>query len=355
MNILPARIRRAWDVFVEYLVDLYHLLDDKDVFLWAQAIAFKVLVTLVPVVLLGTGILAMMLRQDAPLEAAFEALSRFIRDFLPPSQSEQVITFLQQFQAAGGTLTFIGVITLFLSAMTLFSTIRTVLSNVFQEEWHDHRSILQGYLFDMRMVVQVGVFFILSMAVSFGLQALNAAGVDFLQRIGLDYVWLRAGWRRLFNLIGIVLPFLLSVSMFFQLIYFTPRPRPPARSAWIGALVGAGLWEIVKVAFAIYVTKVGRIGGVGIAAGTFGLIIVLVFWAYYSGLVFIIGALVTLLHERRYRNRQQDPPPTCKELAPEPERSGVPPGDAASEEQPGEFIDGNDNRVEKERRSDAGS
>ncbi|QXD14516.1 YihY/virulence factor BrkB family protein [Rhodocaloribacter litoris] len=303
VRLTPAPVRY-------YLGGLYRLLDDKDVFLWAQAIAFKVLVTLVPLVLLGTGILALMLRQDAPLETAFEAISRLVRDFLPPPQSWQIITFLQQFLAVGGTLTFIGAVALFLSAMTLFSTVRTVLANVFREEWHDHRSILRGYLFDMRMVVQVGIFFILSLALTFGLQALNAAGADFLQQVGLDYVWLRTGWRRLFNALGLVLPFVLSTAVFFQLIYFNPKPHPPVRSALLGATVAALLWEVVKVAFAVYATKVGRFGGVGIAAGTFGLIIALVFWAYYSGLVFIIGALVTLLHEKRHRlgGRPEAPP-----------------------------------------------
>ena len=52
-----------------------------------------------------------------------------------------------------------------------------------------------------------------------------------------------------------------------------------------------------------HATKVGGFGGVGLAAGTFGLIIALVFWAYYSGIVLIVGALVTLLHEARYRLR----------------------------------------------------
>ncbi|WP_456429642.1 YihY/virulence factor BrkB family protein [Rhodocaloribacter sp.] len=298
------RWSRAKETLKYYLGGLFQLLHQKDIFLWAQAIAFKVLVTIVPMVILITGILGQILRG----ESAFAAVSRFIRDFLPPTQSRQVIAFLEQFQNASGTLTFIGATALFLSAMTLFSTLRAVLANVFKEEWHDQRSILRGYLFDMRMVVQVGLFFFLSMALTFALQALNASGIEFLQKIGLDYVWLRTGWRHVFQWTGLILPFLLSTAMFFQLIYFNPKPRPPRRSAFLGALVTAVLWEVAKVGFAVYVAKVGRFGGVGIAAGTFGFVIAMVFWAYYSGIVLILGALVTLLHETRYRARPMQRP-----------------------------------------------
>ena len=303
MQGVSRHLFRAKENLKYYFGGLFQLLQERDIFLWAQAIAFKVLVTIVPVVILVTGIVGQILRR----EDAFAVVSDFIRNFLPPTQSEQIIAFLEQFQSASGTLTLIGALALFFSAMTLFSTLRAVLSNVFQEEWHDHRSILRGYLFDMRMVVQVGLFFILSVALSFALQALNTAGIDFLRTIGLDYGWLRTGWRHVFQGGGLILPFLLSTAMFFQLIYFNPKPRPPRRSALIGALVTAVLWEIAKVGFAVYVSKVGRFGGVGIAAGTFGLIIALVFWAYYSGLVLIIGAFVTLLHESRYRAHPWQP------------------------------------------------
>ncbi len=283
-----------------YLRGIFHHLQEEDVFLWGQAIAFKVLVTMVPVFILGTGILGQVLRRERP----FETASQFIQDFMPFHESGQMIRFLEQFQRASGALTVIGAAALFLTTMTLFSTLRAVLANVFREEWHEHRSILGGYLFDMRMVVQVGLFLILTVGLSIFLRTLNVAGEDFIQHIGIDQVWLQTGWRRVFRSVGLVIPFLLSAAMFFQLIYFNPRPRPPWRSAVAGALVASRLWEIAKNAITIYAVSVGSFAGVGIAAGTFGLVIAFVFWTYYSGIVFIIGAFVTLLHETRCRDEQ---------------------------------------------------
>jgi len=293
-----------------YLGGLYRYLTDKDIFIWAQAIAFKVLITMVPLVILATGVLGQVLQREQP----FETVARVIRDFLPSYQSEELLNFLKQLQQASGTLTIIGIAGLLFSAMTLFTTLRAVISGIFKEEWHEHRSILGGYLFDLRMAGQVGLFFVLSVAISLSIQTLNASGIE---QIGLDYLWLQAGWRRTFKLLGLLLPFLLSTAMFAQLFYFIPVPRPPKRSVLIGAVVTAVLWEGAKYSFTLYATRIGgfdRYGGGfssdGIAAlsDSFGLIIALVFWAYYSGIVLNLGALIALLHEARHRVEQIDTP-----------------------------------------------
>ncbi len=55
-------VRRLWHTLAYYAGGLYREINRKDVFLWAQAIAFKVLITIVPVVILATGIFGQMLK-----------------------------------------------------------------------------------------------------------------------------------------------------------------------------------------------------------------------------------------------------------------------------------------------------
>lgn len=304
-------LRRVWRTLRYYLVGLYHLLDRKPVFLWAQAIAFKVLVTIVPVLVLATGVLGRILRQERP----FQTVARFIRDFLPPYQSDQLIQFLEQLQRASGTFTVIGILGLLYATMTLFTTLRGVLSQVFDEPWHQGRSILRGYLFDLRMMVQVGGLFLLTFGVSLTIQAINVAGLEWLQRLHLDYVWVQEGWRRILQVLGLLIPYLLSLAMFFQLYYFTPKPRPPVRGALLGAVVAALLWEAAKTAFAFYAARstfFERFANSGISAigHVFGLILAFGFWVYYSGVVFILGALLVLLYEKHQRDRKEMPATT---------------------------------------------
>lgn len=324
-----------------YMTGLWRAANDKPIFLWAQAIAFKVLITVVPVVFLSVAVLGQILRYPQP----FATVAGFIRDFLPGYRSEQLIAALDQLQGASGTLTIIGVGGVLFFTMTLFTTLRVVVSHVFQEEWHETRSVFGGYLFDLRMAGQVGLLFLLTISLTTGLQFLNNAGYETLtttlRSLNLDNVWFQEGYRGLIRLGFYVLPFLLSVAMFFQLFYFIPKPHPPKRSAAVGALATAFLWELAKLAFSLYATRVGRfeqyegagdatIGGIG---QTFGLILAFVFWVYYSGVVLCVGAIVALLNEKRHRmsrkrlltaEKRVDEPPSTPPTVPETQHEPPP-------------------------------
>jgi len=282
-----------------YVRGLAAELYERQVFLWAQAIAFKVLITIVPVIVLGTGLAASILKLERP----FATIENLIRDFLPAYQSDQIVVFLSQLQSASGTLTLIGVAGLGMTAITLFTTLRTVLGNVFQEEWHESRSFLGGYAFDLRMTIQVGAFFFSSTVISIARRTLDSDAIVWMQSIGLDAAWFEQGWHSALDTFGWFLPFLLSVAMFFQLIWLIPVPKPPKRSALAGAVFTALLWEIGKIGFTAYAAGYANFEQSALAAlgETFLFVIVIVFWAYFSGLILTMGAIVTLLHERKHR------------------------------------------------------
>lgn len=296
---LRATITRIIALPRYYLRGLVRELYSRPVFLWAQAIAFKALITVVPIVVLGTGLAASILRQDRP----FASVENLIRDFLPAYQSDQIVIFLSQLQSASGTLTLIGASALAITAVTLFTTLRTVLANVFQEEWHKHRGLLRGYVFDFRMTLQVGAFFIASTFITVARKTLDEDAVQWMQSIGIESDWFAQGWQSALDTFGLVLPFILSVAMFFQLIWLIPMPKPPKRSAFAGALFTATLWELGKSGFTAYAAQYANFEQSALAAlgDTFIFVIVIVFWAYFSGLLLTMGAIVTLLHERKHR------------------------------------------------------
>ena len=284
-----------------YVVGIIRYLSEKDVFLWGQAIAFKELITLVPLIILALGIFGQILRRAEP----FQAVAQIFLEFLPPTHSDQIIPLLESLQRSGHFFTFIGVAGLLYSAVSLFTTLRIVIGNVFKEEWHHHRTTLPGYLFDLRMTVQVGLLFMVTFGLSLLSQGINEGGLDVAQRLGLDYVWLREGWRRLFKTLGLLIPYLLSTAMFFHLLYFIPKPHPPKRSALIGAIITGLLWEVAKYGFAFYAAQIDPFEEFSALGDTFVLIIGFVFWAYYSAIVLIMGALIAVLHEKRHRIKHQ--------------------------------------------------
>lgn len=317
--LLPDSVRNRlsdfWTGMQYYGLGLYLELSSKDVFLWAQAIAFKVLVTIVPIVILATGVVGRILQG----KDAFTAVSRFIRELLPGSQSQRLIDFLTQLQDASATIVGIGGIGLFLSALSLFVTLRIAVSNAFEQTWHEQRSLLRGYLFDARMVVQVGILFIMTVGLSVFIPPF-VNDVLLGQLIGEEQ-WLRWIWERTVWLTGLLLPLLLTTAMFYQLYYLVPKPHPKRRNALVGAVLAAVLWETAKQAFTYYATYVGYGTGTEALGNTFGLIVAFVFWVYFSGIVLMLGGVVASLREHRHVTAgelpQVDLSPEISSLAPD--------------------------------------
>ena len=332
---LPASVRRRlsslWTDAKYYAAGLYLELSEKNVFLWAQAIAFKVLVTIVPIVILATGIIGRVLQG----EDAFAAVTRFIRELLPGSQSQQLIDFLTQLQDASATIVGVGGVGLFLSAMSLFTTLQIAVSNAFEQDWHQERSLLWGYLFDARMLVQVGILFLLTVGLSVSLPSF-VNEVIIGQSLAPEQ-WVQWLWRQAIWITGLLLPLLLTTAMFFQLYYLVPQPSPRKRSALAGALIAAVLWETAKQAFTFYATYVGYGTGTEALGSTFGLIVAFVFWVYFSGVVLMIGAVVASLREHRHVTAGELPgtePPSQLGLSSEED-----PGNENAEDEPGGAID----------------
>ncbi len=277
------------------------------VFLWAQAIAFKTLVTLLPLLALATGIFGLVLRQEDP----FTTVSGYLRAFLPEGQSDGLVELVLQLQEASGTITIVAGLFFAVTIVTMFSTLRYVVGAAMGESRHRMRTILGGYLFDIRMAAQVGTLFLLSFATTAAVRVLSARSGALAAQLGLDagvVAYLTGG---LLQIVTFLVPYVLTVGMLVQLYFFVPRPRPPFRSALAGAALAAILFEGAKNGFAYYATYVADFNryaaqseGLGGLGGVFGLILAFVFWVYLSGLILVAGGVVASLHEKRHRPRK---------------------------------------------------
>lgn len=333
MRRLTSVLLRVPRTLLRYAKGLIAEFQEKEVFLLAQAIAFKVLVTIVPILILVTAGVARLLAQEEP----FDRVASFLREFLPAYQSDQLILFMRQLQGAGDALLGIGVLGLFISAITLMTTMRLVIMFIFDQDWHSRRSLLFGYLMDARMVLQTGVFFVLSIGLTVLVSNLDGIGMDVLRTLGLEFDLLEIGWRRTIWLVGLSLPLVLSTLMFGQLYYFLPIPRPALKGVTVGALTAAILWEIAKAGFTLYASYVGQFerytnggGGLGSLGEAFGLVLFFVFWVYYSGVVFIVGAMIALEYEKQHYTKEGParPEDAADPAAPVPTDAGAPEAEA---------------------------
>ncbi|MDX1532098.1 MAG: YhjD/YihY/BrkB family envelope integrity protein, partial [Rhodothermales bacterium] len=221
---MPAALARLAHRLTEppryYLGGLWKRLFEMPVPVWCQALAFKALVTILPLILIATGVFGLVLRQENP----FETVANYLRTFLPTGQSEGLIRLLSELQSASGAITVFGVLFFLAAIITFFSALRYVVATAMGGNRETYRSILGGYAFDLRMVLQVGLLFLLSFGLTFFINSLSTTSTAFLADLGLDPELLKRGWRIVLRATTLLVPFAISLLMFTQLYYFIPRP-----------------------------------------------------------------------------------------------------------------------------------
>ena len=268
--------------------------EQDNIFFLAGAISFDVLVAFIPMVLAVVGIAGAVLQRRQEIQ---EMLLRYLEQTIPQAVNlpyERVITDLAQ-NSTGilsiGTLFFLWIST------RLVGTLRIVLREIF--DMSQGRGMVEGKLYDIRMVLTAGTLF----------------GVNFLLTIGLR---LGAGWAS--EATGIQtsdIPFLsqatavwppilafITLWVMFLLIY---RYLPPRRIRWNTAIIAATftaiMAEVLKYAFTFYVQNVAVFDEFWGNVATF---VILVLWIYYTSLVFILGgevAQVVSMHRTRKRQK----------------------------------------------------
>jgi membrane protein len=88
--------------------------------------------------------------------------------------------------------------------------------------------------------------------------------------------------------------------LFSFLYYFVPYQKVGKKVIVVSAFWAAVLWSIAAEAFGYYISNIASINRI---YGAYALAVVVIFWIYYSSLVFIVGAEIGQL----YRERHADP------------------------------------------------
>ncbi|MHA6253460.1 YihY/virulence factor BrkB family protein [Oceanobacillus sp. CAU 1775] len=84
------------------------------------------------------------------------------------------------------------------------------------------------------------------------------------------------------------------LTAFIMILYrIAPNKRLPLKHILPGALTASLLWQIISFGFSIYVSNFGNYSA---TYGSLGGIIVLMIWFFLTGLILLIGALITVLY-----------------------------------------------------------
>jgi membrane protein len=181
----------------------------------------------------------------------------------------------------GSTMaTLLGLAVMVFAATGVFTELKDALNTIWEVQPKPGMSLLvlaRDRIFGFAMILIVWFLMLVSLLMSALLNGLSRyAGAD----VGA------------LQLIESVMSLLLTMLLFALIYRILPDVHVAWRDVWLGAAVTAGLFALGKYAFGIYLGH----STLGSSFGAAGSLIIIIFWAYCSCLILLLGAEMTQVH-----------------------------------------------------------
>jgi membrane protein len=273
---------------IHYFGGLYNRIDDHHVFLNASGLAFELFLCIIPFILIIFAVLGSILASNN-IQYQINLLVDTIIPYYEYSEFVKKIIFTRineviEYKTIAGI---VGGFGLFFAASGLFSSMRTILNQVFGVT--KNVNLLLGKLRDFALVVMVILIFFLT--------TICAPIIDVLAQSAGQFKELEFFKAPVFQHFFLSLLSFTIIFFVFSVLYITvPLKKLRKRSVAVSAFWAALLWETAKQLFGYYLYHFSSFGKI---YGTYALVVVVAFWIYFSSVVFIIGAEIGKLFQER--------------------------------------------------------
>jgi membrane protein len=323
-----TRGKRALVYFLKLVRETWRELQEKSCTLRASALAYKTLVSLVPLAAIMLAMLSMPALESKREEVMNKALdavlplptgvsmpaegagaappadesteNKAVRELAKTRQNmkEFVTDNIQTLAKRAAAVNSLGFLALFLIVLSLIYTVEETFNRIWGVP--RGRPILSRVVSYTAALVWGAILLVISLSLSAMFRVESGRLGEVLRHLA----WFRP-------VIAFMMPIVISTAAFTALYCILPYTRVRVKSALAGAALAAVLWELAKVGFNLYIKYVVAKNQV---YGTLGLIPVIFLWLYYTWLVVLFGASVsftvqnyvdlTRKHERRRRGER---------------------------------------------------
>ncbi len=285
--------RKALDFFNHYVIGLFKRIDKHHIFLSGGGIAFSLILSTIPILLLVFAVLGVVIDPTT----IDENISKFINTMIPYPEyakytTEVILRRIPEVYQYTTAAFYLGLAGLFFTSTWLFSSMRTILNRIFGVT--KSKGVLVGLLRDFGMVFLIILLVLVS---TFVLPTINifinaTENIEILQRFRIN------------DFVSVIFPltsFLVLLFLLFIFYSIVPYAKLNKKVTFVGALWATILWEIARFGFGYYIQTFLSANKL---YGAFLLILVLLFWLFYSSILFIIGAEIAQLYRERLERKQ---------------------------------------------------
>jgi membrane protein len=280
-DIEPAdltRFKRAFHLLIKISLMVARDFIENLVKLQAMALAFKTLLSLAPLLAVIFSILKAFGVHNRMEPALAEALG-------PLGEKGQEITahligFVDKMKA--GALGSVGLVTLFITVLSLIGTIEQAFNHIWRVR--SPRKLTRKFS-DYLSVILVGpVLVFAALTITATLQSNT-----FVQKL----MSLEPFGTVILGLLRLV-PYLTLWGAFTFVYFFVPNTRVKLRSALIGGLVAALLWQTAGWGFTVFVASSTRYYAI---YSSFAILLLFLLWLHIGWVIVLLGAQVAYAHQ----------------------------------------------------------
>ncbi len=282
------RFRRILTFLDHYVGGTFRRLEKNHLFLSAAGMAYSIILSVIPLVLLIFSVLGNIIDVASIEEQVNTAIDGLIpyhasADYMKNFILSRIPEVVKYRSLAGG----IGLVGLFITSTWLFSSMRTVLNKIYKVDVT--KGALVGMLRDFGMVLLILVFILLA---TYILPTINFF-VSFTEKFEILEPF------ALGDAVHFFIPYISLLLMFLMFYFFyslIPYVKLGHKVPLASALWATILWETARLLFEYYVTNFLVLNKL---YGTFLFFAVVMFWIFYASIVFLVGAEIGQLYRER--------------------------------------------------------
>ena len=282
--------------------------DEYNIPFLASALTFDALLAAIPfalLLLIGLTHLAQALEGSSPVDAA-----ALFHRFFPPHVSTPgqdpfgvIEALLVRISENRGKISLYAVPAFVWFSTRLFAGIRTSLNEIYDisarpgPRRHFLLSLLFDKLRDIGMVVATVVLFLANTALTTGLALLEARGVQRVPELAFFV-------SNVGRVLGEMLAFSFSVSLFYLTYAYASPRRLPWRTVLLASTFTAALFEVAKRFYGLYLANFASFEGPS-GDANIGAAVLMIIWIHYTSVVFLLGGVVADTWELRKMQQRQ--------------------------------------------------
>jgi membrane protein len=242
--------------------------------LMAAAISFYAILSFIPLFLVFISAAGFILHSSDQALAAVTML--LLKTF--PTSTTAVFKILSDLIQRKMVFGIIGLAGLVWAASRIFSAVENSMNIVWKVQkgrayWHSK--------FISLLLVPISVLILLS-SLAF------TAFYTVAKNLTIPLIGIKVSEATLVSkLFAILFPIILGFIFFFLIYKIIPHRKVDTKAALIGAICSSVMWEAAKLLFDIYIRHYAHYQKI---YGSFGTLVVMFFWIYYSAFIVLIGA-----------------------------------------------------------------